>query len=436
MLKLLIRGLFLLFIVVRIYGQSADDINLLIMQENYPEALESLQGRIKTDSSDQQLLYKMGLCYYGLYDFISAARVLEAAAGKDSSNTKVLMLLARTYKNAGNLRKAKDLYINALRRDSLNSITTMNLAAIHVELQEFRDAEKLYRALIKQDSTNSFYYKQTGLCLYKLDDLKNAAECYEKALRWNGSDINSTLDLALIYFRMEKLDSAFMTVNKKYGLFGNDSRMDKMLGEIHMKRKDYVYSEKYFRRAVQYGDTSAAVLQKLGIAIYLVGAFNSPPDSAVIAGTFREAKKYLEWSFTKNNKDALTSLYLGLACKELHEYTKAVKLIEDALNLAVPAYLSDVYNYLASAYESCGEYQKALKTYGEALERNPANKTIYYYMAYIYDKKLSDREAALKYYQQYVDWEKADKLLKAFAETRIDKLREEQFFRTGSSQLK
>ncbi len=109
--------------------------------------------------------------------------------------------------------------------------------------------------------------------------------------------------------------------------------------------------------------------------------------------------------------------------KALGNYKKSLENFIKASALLKSDFLANTYIQIAAVYQLDGKYNDALDYYRDALRESPANKSILFYMAVIYDKLKSIKSAENFYNKFLADSNGADKKLIDYAKERIVKLK-------------
>ncbi len=156
---------------------------------------------------------------------------------------------------------------------------------------------------------------------------------------------------------------------------------------------DYENAVSEFKEAVSFDSENSDYYTHLGMAYIEMKAY----DEAL--GYFNQAELNAE-------NDEQTMLYLrgrGIAHMYQGNYETAINCFREALNLAMdqPALRTDLYYYMAEAYDKSGDYTGAIDTYSKILDAD-ADAGVYmlrgqaYAQAGHYDQAESDLKIAIK----------------------------------------
>jgi len=100
------------------------------------------------------------------------------------------------------------------------------------------------------------------------------------------------------------------------------------------------------------------------------------------------------------NEHAVAYYNRGNAYLELHEYAKAIKDFDKAIELS-PNY-AEAYNNRGVAYAELGEYKRAIKDYDKAIELNPDDAEAYYNRGIAY-ARLGKYKRAIEDYDRAIE---------------------------------
>ncbi|MFC2084741.1 tetratricopeptide repeat protein [Bacteroidota bacterium] len=434
-----LNGLILYLIIINVFLSSIyyaqnplgwDRVNNLLFEKKYQKVIDILEERIEKDSTNNFLLYKLGIAYQGIYNFSKAADVLSKASRLNSNDINVLLALAANFKYLGNNHLAATIFKEIIEKDEDNIIALIELGKIQIILQNYEKAAKIFTELIKEDSTNSYFFKKLALCNYKLNKSANSIQFFKKAFTLNKYDSETLLQIAKLYYIMELYDSSYVYLKKGIELNPISFPLNRLGGDVLFKLKKYRAAAVQFEKLLFLGDSTAITLQKYGISNY----FNSTSelDSIISVSLNIKAINSLVISFKKDSEDPLTPLYLGLCYKFVNNHETAVEYFNKTLELLYPDYLTDVYTYLGSSFQLNNQYNEAIRSYKKALELDSSKKILLYSLAVIYDRFYADRSVPLIYYEKFLrEGKNIDQKIKEYAEFRVDDLIEENHFKSN-----
>eukprot|EP01052_Picozoa_sp_SAG31_P022881 SAG31_NODE_1845_length_7104_cov_2.447680_3_plen_396_part_00 len=135
----------------------------------------------------------------------------------------------------------------------------------------------------------------------------------------------------------------------------------------------YKQAKQAFEKVLEYNNTHAAVLQKLGWLYHSVSGLHSESDPNAVQ---KVAIKYLERSVEANATDDAAWYLLGRCCMRQKDYKKAHHAYQQAVSLndKEPTYWCS----MGVLYYYNSQYHEALDTYARALQLNPELSEIWW----------------------------------------------------------
>ncbi|MHB1685891.1 MAG: tetratricopeptide repeat protein [Ignavibacteriaceae bacterium] len=380
---------------------------LLMMNGKYKEASQELNSIVQKDPTNEEALYNLGLSYQSMSDFSNSADALNKAIKYEPEDTRILIALGNDYYSSGTMDEAESVLSKAFLLDSTSVQIKLFLGKIYMAEKKWERALEIYSGLAVTDSTNSYFYEQLGKCKSSLGDIDGALVNYKCANRLNPKNLNTILDLSYLLYLQKQLDSAINVVDAGLNYFPHSIELWNRRGDIYFIIPNYDQAIFSYSKAWDNGDTSASTQKNIGICYYWEKDYDS-------------AKTYLEKSIELNNKDAIAYFYLGASLKEQKQYKTAIDNFKQAASLLRSEFLSNVYGQIGAAYQLNGKYCLAADFYQDALRENPTDRSMFYYLAFIYDKHLNEKNVALNYYKKFlISSKNVDEKLIDYAKRRL-----------------
>jgi len=347
---------------------------------------------------------------YQTQRYAEAAQYLESTYQPDTSDPKELSQLAYVYKMAGKLPEAEKSYLKLLELDSSQITTLFNLAEINSRRGNNDAAKKYYLEILKADSTNFNVYKQ--LSSLSKDELDlNRIKYLKKANELNATDADVAFDLAELYFKMNFFDKANSVLAPAIAADSANLQLLKMKMPISIATKKYNEAIETGQKLLNYGDSSAFVLNNLGKSYYLTLNYQNALKSFLMI---------------RQKSGEGESLYFNIArsYRGVKDYNNAVIYLQKTIKEAVSPSTASYYGLLGDSFENVNKNEEANKSYKKGLDFEN-DGSLLYNIALVYETKLNDKKNAINYYEQYlktIDKDKQPKLIK-FINTRIEELK-------------
>lgn len=412
----------LLFITQGVLAQSAYELNYL--NGEYDKILK--QSEKLSDSSDY---YWNALMHERNGNIHRSIAVLESGVALDSS---VLLerFLGSLYFEAGQYPLAKPIL-----KKHLND---KELFVKYVKLLEFEEnhllALEILNGRLATDSLNIVLLKHQGYNYACVDSVDLAITSYRQLLSINPYDQLTAKKLVTLHLKKKELDEAIVVCNTILAVDSLNPRFLNLRARANFRIPKLDAAIDDFSTLYAMGDSSKFILKHLGI-------------SEINRGYFEDGREHIQAAYQIDSSDYETTFYLGKSYlnsiypeKGLYFFDRTFELLEPD-----PKIVSAVYLEKQSVYNTLTNYNEALACYKKAYEFNPKPEYLFY-MASLCEFNMNDLDMALKYYSQFLEAlpEKVEQentsatvndpnqitiSLKSIAELRIEKLKEELFFK-------
>jgi tetratricopeptide (TPR) repeat protein len=383
--------------------KTKSDIDFLLMREDYQKAASAIELVLKKDSSNTELLYKLGLSYQKTFRYNKAIDAYSKYS-RLKKNNDVNLSMGNCQMELGNTDEAKVLFCQAFENDSTNMMAGLNLAGILVDKQKFQEAVNVYSKLSSIDTANSYIYRQLGFCFTKLDSINLADSCFEKSLKLNPEDVICLQQLINNYIKLRLNNQAIKLLTEYLANKPGNPLIHKLLGEVYFSLKNYVAANISYSKAITYGDSSAYTFQKLGIGYYSNGISLDTTGAMykrLRKESFNLAKTALEKAMEKES-NAITCYFLGLVNQITEDYDQSIKYFLKSIKLIIPDVLPNIYIKLGSSYLAQKEYEKLIEAYQHAFIFQSENYELLLKIGEIYDHFLLNKSSAINYYNDYL----------------------------------
>lgn len=157
------------------------------------------------------------------------------------------------------------------------------------------------------------------------------------------------------------------------------------LGVLYYKEKDYPNMFLWYKKALTYNPSDAAVNGNIGEAYFRINEY----DSSIVY--FEKAQKFGNTSNAINN-------FLGTSYFSKNNYKRAINYFERAI--AADSTNWNLYMNYGNALVMDNQDQRGISALQKSLSLNPNNKQTYYFLALTYNK-LKDIPNAQKYLNIY-----------------------------------
>lgn len=408
--------LFLFFFLSLTVGSFAQDkIDLLILNKNYNEALSLINQKIEKQET-ARLYLKKGVIYNNLQNYQEALEAFSAAYQLKPTNTDILVEMAENLALLGNYYDALPFFEKVKQLDSLNLAVIAKMGRNYINMGNYRKAFDVFSEIYAKDSTNLYWNKQLAYCAFKAGKKKLATSLYEKIIDENPGDYGSYFNLLRLCNRKEQAKQFLSVIDKGLEQFPGNNGFYRELAGYRFANKEYDAAkenlEKYFMAG---GDSTYKVLLNYGICCYFARDEN-------------QAIAVLKKCERLNPGDPYVSFYLSLSNKKLAKYELAEKYMNQAIDISIPGYLSEMYHHLGQIYGQQREFEESIAALRKSVEYDPTNYEVLFEIATTYEEYNSNKTLALNYYRIYLTEAKEEAHNVNYALDRIKKIKEDLFF--------
>ena len=358
-------------------GQDADTLLQFYQTQRYAEALQYLQGFNKEESEDPKILGQLGY--------------LNMMAGK--------------------LPEAERIYLKLYTQDSTNIPILFNLASLQMKRGQQNKAVHYYKAIVALDSNNISAYKQLA-SLAKSSLSKDYLLYLRKANTLNPTDPDVAFDLCELYFNLQDYKKANAVLTPALQADTANLQLLKMKMPINIAGKNYKEAIKTGEKLLSYGDSSNFVMNNLA-------------KSHFLTLDYRNALKYFLQVKDKAMENEGLFYNIALSYRGLKDYKNAGIYLDKTIKEGISEKTATYYGLLGDSYENVDKYQEAIAAYQRGLLFEN-NGSLYYNIALVYEKALSDKKNAIINYNLYLknftEMGKNPKLA-AFIKNRIEELK-------------
>lgn len=412
-----------------INAQNIKEINLLLVNNKYEEAVTLGETLCIENPQDADVFFKTAVAFKNMNKYPEAERYFENAFKLDTSAIKYANAYANILAINEEYRKAIIIYKSILRENNDHSNSLRNLAGIYIKTKKFNRAKELFDKLVKIDPDNSYYYRMIGNCYLQTNFKEKAIAEYEKAYKTDSTSTKNIKHLASVYFNKKDFEKCLNICEKGKIIDSLYSDFYRLSGKANFHLLSYELSKLNFLKVIELNDSTKQISSYLGKTLYKLEDYKS-------------ALTYIKAAYKEDSTNLQLCRYMGKIYFELNDHTKAIYYYNRTLDLLEipPATLYSLYLDLSILYYEKAMYKEALNTFKKKLKltskvSNIAGKSAqdYYFLASIYDKTNKYKQA-INNYTEYTkiiesynkDVSKDDRY--KYAKQRIIRIKEELHF--------
>lgn len=411
--KLLFLFCFLFGISVVSYSQ--EEIDLLILNKKYDEALAKIEQQI-SQAPSPQMYFKKGMVFSNLQKYQEAVMAFSEALKFQPDNIEILSEMAEDLSILGNQQDAIVYYKKAINIEPHNLALKAKLGRVYISKKEMKKAYDLFSEIYAIDSTNVYWNKQFAFCSFQVGKRLQAVYLYEKVLEANPRDYGTYSNLIHTYSREKEPDKIMATIDKGLLQFPGNAELILERANFYFRTRNYEPAMKEFENYFTAdGDSIYEIVMNYAISTYF-------------AKDEKKAMKILGNLYRANPNDLFVMYYMSLCYKKMNDYENAEKYMQWAIDMSTPSYVPEMYHHLGQICGQQRKFKESIAALQKSNELDPTNVEALFEIATTYEEFNSNKTLALNYYRIYLLEAGESGRNVNYALDRITRIKEEMFF--------
>lgn len=287
-----------------------------------------------------------------------------------------LLQRALSLHRCGQFMLAKEYYAQHLQIDPDCPVSRHHLGVIYYEEKDYQSAHDLQADLVREFPENHGYLNNLGNTLIKLGLVDKALELFNQAIALDGSNSEYHVNRSNAHFLLNDLESALSDLNSAISWNATSSTAFANQANVlqAMDRNNEALSS--IRKAIEIEKDNAQFHFNEGNILFHCGDYNQAVPAYERAVSL---------------DPALGEAYLGLAkaLRKANQADKVMGVLETLYKLQPTSQV--VLKLLGDAYLSSHSLDKAKSLFASALENDPSNPVLAYYLASVSEKKPPEK---------------------------------------------
>lgn len=401
--------------VISFISYSQDEIDLLILNKKYDDALVKIEQQISLNPTAQSF-FKKGMVFSNLQKYQEAVIAFSEALKLQPDNVEILSEMAEGLSILGNQQDAVYYYNKAINIEPQNLALKAKLGRVYINKKEMKKAFELFSGIYAADSTNVYWNKQLAFCSFQTGKRLQAAHLYEKVLEANPRDYGTYANLIHTYSREKEADKIMAAIDKGLIQFPGDAELILEKANFYFRTRNnepaMLEFENYFTAS---GDSVYEIVLNYAISTYF-------------SKDEKKAMNILDKLFVTNPNDLFVMYYKSLCYKKMSDYQNAEKYMQWAIDLTIPDYVPEMYHHLGQIFGQQRKFKESIAALQKSNELDPTNVEALFEIATTYEEFESNKTLALNYYRIYLK-EAGEKGRNVnYALDRITRIKEDLFF--------
>lgn len=407
--------LVLTLLVTSITSFSQGEVDLLILNKKYQEAIQLINQKLETEVN-VDLYFKKGLIYSNLQDYQNALTTFSTALVLQPENVEVIIEMAENLAVLGNQADAESYYLKAIELNPDNLTIKAKLGRVYINQKKIKLAYAVFSDIYSIDSTNVFWNKQYAYCCFQRGFSDKAIHIYRKVLDANPRDHSTYINLIRAYNWKSDGDSILAVIDNGFKQFHENDELFLERANYYLKLRNYNKARSdYDDYFIAGGDSIYDILLNQAICTY----FSNDENVALTI---------LSELFRNNPNDPFVQYYMALCYKKMNNFADAAKYMQWAIDVSYPEYLPKFYHHLGQIFNADRKFAESLKALQKANELDANDPEILFEIAITYEEYNRNITLALNYYELYLKEVGEYGKNVNYALNRITRIKEELFF--------
>lgn len=410
---------------------TLDLLNQLLHNSEFQKVVLKIEEieNIRNLTTDEMII--AAKAYKGRFNYSKAAEYLTKAIDKSGYSFSANYMLAMILKELNRSGEAEEHLKEIIKNDPEQYMANIELAGILNSRGRFSEALILLSSVVEKDSINTYLLNRLAYTYLKLGDIECASAVYKRIVRLEPENISAIYHVGKISLQTDSLAAAKLILSKGINIYPDNTSLRKLLAETFFRMEDFEQAIIHYWSVVNSGDSTSSLFQKLGFSYYFIANSHSIQNEDVYSLKIQEALSSFQTAFIMEDKNPVTSYYIGICYKELKIYDEAAIYFNKAVELIFPDYFADLLTNYGSAEEYRGNLGSAISLYNQAYKYDTQKKHLLFYIASAMDRYYADRETPIVYYKKYLQEDKSEnQILIKYAKERVESLDTELHFQS------
>ncbi len=263
---------------------------------------------------------------------------------------------------------------------------------------------------------NSFFQVQLARSSAEMGQVARAIDLLEIVTQADSMYAAAHIELIRVLMLEDEAERTRERANRAKALFPDDHRIRNLSARLYYSARNFARAAREWERVIEAGQQTLQTHLNIGLCYYQLQRGDIALDHFI---------HVLE----QEPQDLTALMYAAVIYREKDDLGRASELLDILYEAQLSDFFTDTLIQRAVVNEAKGEPRLAEADYKLAATLDPEKHVLYYYLGYLYDAKLNNREQAKQHYMRFVESGNSDPGLTSYANSRIRVIREELFFR-------
>lgn len=219
--------------------------------------------KLKQADPAEKVSYYIGKVQYDQENYSEAIKTLNEAAKEDPLNGEVLYMIARSYADMQNYKQAIPFFQKAITLDPVKTNWLYELALICYAMHDDKNALRyMLEAGEKGYRKDNEYLENLGIAYLNVGDLDNGVKIMGEVLSRKPNDMNILNMVAEAYYYKGRYDQAMDYWDKALTVDKENASALYMIGMCYQKKGEKAKGQKLCDKAIEMDPSLASLKQK------------------------------------------------------------------------------------------------------------------------------------------------------------------------------
>lgn len=355
-----------------------NEINDLVANGLFKEARELIEGQLKEDANNFELMKLAGLIYVNLELWSSAKIYFEKVVANDAEDATSWFYFAKCCEKLSQFSESVVAYNTVIRLRPQHLDAYKNLCVLLMKIGDMQEAIN-YAKRAKDMSEEYIFSFIIGTALMKEKDFSEAATYLKEALSIEPNNLGTLNSLGTCYMALGEFKEAIETYEKALEIDPKAPMAYFNIGSAYQIKQEHEKAITYFKKALEIDDDES-FLSALAISLIKTDKFQEALGIYKQLATMCPSKENYKYNVV-------------LCYEALGEINTAIKMLEEIVYVNSKHILAA--QKLASLYIKTNQLIKAKELYDNILLKNKITAEIMHQYA-ILSSSLCDSDTAEK----------------------------------------
>ncbi len=365
-------------------------------QGNLKEAVDTYEEVIDDFSGNPQLYSELAMLYMYLDKPEKAIENLDKLENEVGVNEQLILEKQRLYKQMGKSEEGEKEIMKLIKSDPENPKYLNMLANLHVENKDYDKAIKLYKKIEEEFPTDKYLYFNMADLYRKLNKSDSAFYALKKGFANPSTSLPTKVQILVNYYSVSEMYSdqkaqAISLAKILTETHPEESKSHTIYGDFLQKDNQLSKAKEHFEKAIQYEGKDFYLWQNYLNVLMRLGEYKTLSDNV------EKAQELFPMQ-------PVFYLFGGLANMQLEAYEKSKKqlLQGEKLTLEGDELSEQFYMYLGEVCNELKEYDLSDQYFEKAIAKNPKNSFTLNNYAYYLSLRGEKLEKAEEYAKKAV----------------------------------